>query len=286
MVSKKEPPFQHSRPTSSNAHGRRRPPLGQHFLTDHRVEHRILDALSLTPEDVVLEIGAGRGNMTALLAAQAGTVIAVELDPNLVTLLRQKFQSNPNVQVRESDILRVEIDSVAREAGRGKIKVYGNLPYYITSPTLMRLFQYHSSLREIIVMVQEEVAWRIAAKPGSSDYGLLSLTCQYYSAPVLLFSVGPKSFSPPPKVRSAVVRMPLNPQREVLGIAPEDESAFWALVRRAFSQKRKTLFNNLKGSSDAERLRHAIEKAHVEPQARAETLSLRQFAELFHSLKE
>ncbi|MBI2815305.1 MAG: ribosomal RNA small subunit methyltransferase A [Acidobacteria bacterium] len=288
MVSKKEPPSRRQRPgrrpASSAGHGVRRPPLGQHFLTDRRVEKRILDALGLTPEDVVLEIGGGRGNMTALLAAQAGKVIALELDPKLVVLLRRKFEMTPNVDVREADILRVQIDSVAREAEREKIKVYGNLPYYITSPCLMHLFQHHSRIAEIVVMVQEEVAQRIAAKPGSTAYGLLSLTCQYYSNPVLLFSVGPQSFSPPPKVRSAVVRMPVNPQRETLGLRPEDETAFWTLVRRAFSQKRKTLFNNLKGVVAAQRLKVAIDKANIEPQARAETMPLKQFAALFQNL--
>lgn len=248
------------------------------------MERRILQALALTPQDRVLEIGAGRGNMTALLASESGKVVAVELDPKLVTLLRRKFGGTANVEVREADILEFPIDTVVLEAGRDKIKVYGNLPYYITSPCLMRLFQYHKWIEEIVVMVQEEVAQRIAAQPGSSDYGLLSLTCQYYSEPVLLFSVGPQSFSPPPKVRSAVVRMPVTPQRETLGLRPEDENAFWAMVRRAFSQKRKTLFNNLKGMHGERQLRSSMEKAGIDAQARAETVSLWQFAILFQNL--
>lgn len=266
-----------------SSHPQRRPPLGQVFLTDARVEHRILDSLRLGPGDMVLEIGAGRGNMTELVASQAASVVAVELDHELVSRLRRKFEGNPKVEIREADILEFPIDNVARAAGREKIKVFGNLPYYITSPCLMHLFRYHSWIKEIVVMVQEEVARRIVAKPASADYGLLSLTCQYYTQPSMLFSIGPKSFSPPPQVRSALVGMRVSPQRDTLEI--RDEDAFWRLVRAAFSQKRKTLFNNWKGLYDEERLREAIGKAGVEPQARAETLSLDQFAALFKALQ-
>jgi 16S rRNA (adenine1518-N6/adenine1519-N6)-dimethyltransferase len=276
MVSKKEPP-------SRDRH--RRPPLGQNFLVDRAVEQRILTALSLKPDDIVLEIGAGRGNMTALIAGRVAKVIAIEIDSDLVSLLHSKFGGCSNVEIREQDILKVEIDTVTRDAGREKIKVYGNLPYYITSPCLMHLFQYHASIDEIVVMVQEEVAQRMVAKPGSSKFGLLSLTCQYYCEPALLFSVGPHSFSPPPKVRSAIVRMKLQPQRDALGISIDEEPHYWNIVRRAFSQKRKTLFNNLKSITDPDRLHSALNRADIDPKARAETLSLQQFAALFQGLK-
>ncbi len=270
--------------TRSGSGQRRRPPLGQHFLTDRGVERRIVEALGLTARDFVLEIGAGRGNMTELLASLAGALLAVEIDPKLAAELRRKFEGNAKVEVRERDILELPIDSVAREAGREKIKVCGNLPYYITSPCLMHLFHYCAWIEEIVVMVQEEVARRIVSTPGERDYGLLSLTCQYYTEPRLLFSVGPKAFSPPPEVRSAVVRMRVAPQREALGIAAEDEREFWSLLRRAFSQKRKTLVNNWKGLLEEERLRTALEKAGIDQRARAETLSLGQFAMLFQKV--
>jgi 16S rRNA (adenine1518-N6/adenine1519-N6)-dimethyltransferase len=273
-----------SRP-SSVSRPQRRPPLGQHFLTDRSVERRILESLDLSPQDFVLEIGAGRGNMTELLASRAGSVLAVEIDTKLVALLRRKFEGNSRVEVREADILELPIAGVTRAAGREKIKVYGSLPYYITSPCLMHLFRYHTWIEEIVVMVQEEVAQRIVSRPGASDYGLLSLTCQYYAKPRLLFSVGPKSFSPPPEVRSAVVRMQVSPQRQALGIAEGDEKAFWNLVRRAFSQKRKTLFNNWKGTCEEGRLRAALGNTGIDSRARAEALSLEQFAALFKMLQ-
>lgn len=247
------------------------------------MERRIIESLALRPDDIVLEIGSGRGNMTELLASQAGLVETVEVDHELVLNLQRKFEGNAKVKVREADILKFPIDSAARDAGREKIKVFGNLPYYITSPCLMHCFHYHAWIEEIVVMVQEEVAWRIVAKPGSPEYGLLSITCQYYTQPELLFSVGPKSFSPPPQVRSAIVRMRVSPQGEALGI--QDEDAFWSLVRAAFSQKRKTLFNNWKGTLEKQQLRQTIEASGIDLRARAEALSLDQFAMLFKALR-
>ena len=232
---------------------RRRVPLGQVFLTDRRVEERIIRALDLRSDDAVLEIGAGPGNMTRRLALQASKVWAVELDPSLAAALRQKFAGNPRVEVLEADILQVPIDALARSAGRDRIRVFGNLPYYITSPCLLRLLQYHCWIAEIVVMVQKEVAERIVAAPGSGDYGLFSVTCQYYTQPALLFSIPPKACRPHPQVHSALVRMRVSPQKEALGI--QDEGAFWNLVKAAFAQKRKTLFNNWKEICDPEPLR-------------------------------
>src|SRR5689334_22904295 len=143
--------------------------LGQNFLTDERVERKIIDALAPGPDDLVLEIGAGRGNMTELAAPRAGVVVAVELDSKLAAHLRQMFEGNPKVRLLEQDILELNIDQAAREAGKEKIKVFGNLPYYITSPCLMHLFRFHRSIELIVVMVQEEVARRIVAKPGTSE---------------------------------------------------------------------------------------------------------------------
>ena len=258
--------------------------LGQNFLIDQRAERKIVDAIGPRPEDTVLEIGAGRGSLTEMVAQRAGALVAVELDWKLAAHLREKFAGNPKVQVLEQDILELNIEDTARKAGKEKLKVFGNLPYYITSPCLMHLFRYYGSIEEIVVMVQEEVARRIVAKPGTPEYGLLSLTCQYYAKPELLFTVGPRSFSPPPKVRSGVVRMPVAARREALGIKASDEWTFWSLLRQAFSQRRKMLFNNWKSAVREERLRAAMEKLGIDARSRAEALSLEQFAALFSAL--
>ncbi len=264
---------------------RHQPPLGQVFLTDRRIEEHILRSLHLGADDTVLEIGAGKGNMTELLARHAASVRTVEVDSRLVSLLREKFADNDRVEVLAADILKLPLDSIAGSVNRQRIRVFGNLPYYITSACLMHLFQYHRWIEEIVVMVQREVAERIVASPGSGDYGLLSITCQYYTQPELLFSISPKAFRPQPKVHSALVRMPVAPQGDALGIKAEDEAAFWRFVKTAFAQRRKTLFNNLKAICDAEPLRRALERLQIDARARAETLSLTQFASLQKALR-
>ena len=256
----------------------RRAPLGQVFLTDSRVIRRIAEALGLAPDDAVCEIGSGPGTMTELLAEQAAKVWAVEVDGQLAARLREQFAGSEAVEVVEADILKVSIDALCAAAGRQRIRVFGNLPYYITSPCLLHLFESHERITDITVMVQREVAERIAAQPGSKDYGLLSVTCQYYTEPRMLFPIPPQAFRPAPKVHSALVRMAVTPKRKKLGV--EDETAFWRLVRAAFAQKRKTLVNNWKGRCDAERLRAAMRELGIDPRARAETLGLEQFAGL------
>ena len=256
----------------------RRAPLGQVFLTDRRVEERITRALDLRPDAAVLEIGAGPGNMTRRLAARVARVWAVEVDSGLAAALRQQFADDPRVEVLETDILQLAIGDLVRSAGRDRIRVFGNLPYYITSPCLLRLFQYQEWIEEIVVMVQKEVAERIVAAPGTADYGLFSVTCQYYTQPALLFSVPPKAFRPEPQVYSAVVRLRVASQKKTLGI--QDERVFWKLVRAAFAQRRKTLVNNWNGMCDLERLREALRALGIDPRARAETLTLAQFASL------
>ena len=262
----------------------RRPPLGQVFLKDRRVIQRILRSLDLQPGDAILEIGAGPGTMTDLLAARAEKVWAVEVDPKLVVGLRERFAASPHVEVIEADILTLSIDSLCRAAGRERVRVFGNLPYYITSPCLLRLFEFHSRITDIVVMVQREVAERIVAAPGSDAYGVLSVTCQYYTEPRMLFSIPPQAFRPAPKVHSALVRMRVAPQKEKLKI--ENERAFWQLVQAAFAQKRKTLINNWKPRCDPEKLRQAMTALHIDPRARAETLSLEQFATLIRTLRD
>jgi len=262
----------------------RRPPLGQVFLTDRRAQQRIIDALELRPEDAVLEIGAGPGNMTERLAAQSARVFAVEVDPRLVQGLRAKFAENPRVEIIEADILEFPIDSVAARAGRERLKVFGNLPYYITSPCLLHLFHHHRAIEEIVATVQWEVARRITASPGTADYGLLSVTCRYYAQPELLFRIPPKAFRPQPQVHSAVVRLRMAPQKEALGI-PE-EAQFLRFVKASFAQRRKTLWNNLKAEWGGEAVRQAMEQCGIPERARAEALSLEQFAGLHRTLRE
>ena len=262
---------------------RSRPRLGQVFLKDRRFQERIIRSLGLRPGEAVLEIGAGPGNMTELLAAEGARVWAVEVDRRWAAALRQKFAGQDAVQVLEADILQVPVATVARLARQQRIKVFGNLPYYITSPCLLHLFDEQERIEEIVVMVQQEVAERMVAAPGSEDYGLFSVTCQYYTDPGILFSIPPGAFHPPPEVHSALVRMRVNPQREALGI--EDEEAFWKLVRAAFAHRRRTLANNWKGLCDAERLRNALREMGIDLRARAETLSLAQLGRLYQALR-
>lgn len=239
---------------------------------------RIMSALGVEPSDAVLEIGPGPGTMTELLAERAAKLWAVEVDEKLAAGLREKFADAANVEVVEADILTVKIDTLCAAARRERIRVFGNLPYYITSPILLHLFPSHPWITDIVVMVQREVAERIVAKPGSKDYGLFSVTCQYYTEPRILLSIPPQAFRPSPKVQSALVRMRIGAKKEKLGI--EDEKTFWRLVRAAFRQKRKTLANNWKGLCHAERLRGAMAELGIDPRARAETLGLEELAGL------
>ena len=251
----------------------RKPKLGQHFLADTRVRQRIVEALRLTREHTVIEIGAGAGAMTGLLAERAGRVVAVELDAKLAAGLREKFASDPRVEVVEGDILRVPLDYPG-------VKVFGNLPYYITSPILLRLFEQAHQFEDLVVMVQKEVAERLAAAPGSRDYGLLTVTARFYTQPKLLFTVPPGAFRPPPKVDSALVR--LRPERKQ--VPGGDERGFFRLARASFARKRKTLVNNLKGLYPAGRLMAAMEQAGIPARARAEEVPLEQFFALYSAL--
>ncbi len=258
----------------------RKPKLGQHFLADTHIRRCIVDALHLTREHTVIEIGAGAGAVTGLLAERAGRVVAVEMDPGLAAGLRQKFTGEPRVEVVEGDILKLPLADFARGDPPPRATIFGNLPYYITSPILLRLFAHAHKFEEIVVMVQKEVGERLTASPGSRDYGLLTVTTLFYTEPKLLFLVRPGAFRPPPKVDSALVR--LTPRRRP---APcEDEKGFFRLLRLSFARKRKTLVNNLKGLYPAGPLKAALEKAEIPAQARAEEVSLEQFTALYSAL--
>jgi 16S rRNA (adenine1518-N6/adenine1519-N6)-dimethyltransferase len=271
---------------------RSKPKLGQHFLADRSAAARIIDELGDVSQATVLEIGPGRGVLTSLLAQHARRLIAVELDRVLAAQLRMNFALTPNVEIIEGDILAVDFDAVfgpkpgstrpGLNAVPEDVRVVGNIPYYITSDILLHLFRYRRYFRTILLMVQREVADRLAARPGSSEYGLLSATAHLYSKVEKLFTLPPGAFSPPPKVHSAVVRLTIDPRLEKLNV-PEDE--FIAFLKQSFAQKRKTIWNNLKTAYDPDVLKAALQRASIKPTARAEELTLEKSAALFRALK-
>lgn len=270
-----------------------KPKLGQHFLASEDLALRIVDALGDVSESTVLEIGPGRGILTSLLARRARRLIAVELDRVLAAQLRLKFGMARNVEIIEADVLAIDVDSLfGLKPGLGRpgmdikpqpAKVVGNLPYYITSEILLRLFEFSKYFESIVIMVQKEVADRVAAEPGGSEYGILSATAQLYARVEKLFTLPPGAFSPPPKVHSTVLRLTVDPQQEKLGVAGD---GFVDFLRHSFAQKRKTLWNNLKDSYDQATLKHALSEAHVKPTARAETLSLEESAAVYRGLRD
>jgi 16S rRNA (adenine1518-N6/adenine1519-N6)-dimethyltransferase len=269
----------------------RKPKLGQHFLESHSAAVRIVEALGDMSQSTVLEIGPGRGALTSLLAARGRRIIAVELDRVIAAQLRMKFSTHPNVEIIEGDILKIELDTVfGPKPGTLRpgmiftpepVHVVGNLPYYITSDILLRLLDYHRYFSTIVIMVQKEVADRLAASPGSRDYGLLSATAQLYARVEKLFTLPPEAFAPPPKVHSSVVRLTIEPRLESLKV-PETE--FISFLKLSFGQKRKTLWNNLKAQYDEATLRAALAKSGVKPAVRAEALPLAKSAALFRAL--
>jgi 16S rRNA (adenine1518-N6/adenine1519-N6)-dimethyltransferase len=266
--------------------------LGQHFLASEDAAVRIVDAVGDVSMGTVLEIGPGRGILTSLLAKNARRLIAVELDRVLAAQLRLKFGMSRNVEIIEADILAIDFDSLfGPKPGLGRpgidlkpepAKVVGNLPYYITSDVLLRLFEYSKYFESIVIMVQREVADRIAAEPGGRDYGMLSATAQLYARVEKLFTLPPAAFLPPPKVHSTVLRLMIEPQQEKLGVAGD---GFIDFLRLSFGQKRKTLWNNLKSAYNGAELKRALGEAGVKPTARAETLSLEKSATIYRALK-
>jgi len=270
-----------------------KPKLGQHFLASDDGAIRIVDALGDVSQSTVLEIGPGRGMLTTLLAKRARRLIAVELDRVLAAQLRLKFGMYTNVEVIEADILTVDFDSLfGPKPGLGRpgielkpqpAKVVGNLPYAITSDILLRLFAYSKYFDTLVLMVQREVADRVAADPGGRDYGMLSATAQLYARVEKLFTLAPGAFTPPPKVHSTVLRLTIEPQQERLGVAGD---GFIDFLRLSFGQKRKTLWNNLKTRYREPELKRALLESRVKPTARAETLSLEQSAAVYRALRD
>lgn len=270
----------------------RKAKLGQNFLGDANGALKIVEALGDISDATVVEIGPGKGAITDLLARRAKRLIAVELDRVLAAQLRLRYSRLPNVEILEADILAVELSTVLaqrigplrdlRPTKPQKVRVIGNLPYYITSEILLRLFPAHELIEFAVIMVQKEVADRIAAKPGTRDYGLLSATAQLYARVEKLFTLPPGAFNPPPQVHSTVLRLQMQPRIEELGV---DENGFIEFLKLIFGQKRKTLFNNLRASYEAEVVRAAMKTAGLKPDVRAEAVSLEKTAKLYNGLR-
>lgn len=262
--------------------------FGQNFLIDTHVLDKIIRSAEITKEDMVVEIGPGIGTMTQYLACAAGKVAAIEIDKALIPILEDTLEGYENVQVINDDVLKVDIAKLAKEENGGRpIKVVANLPYYITTPIIMGLFENHVPLKSITVMVQKEVADRMQVGPGTKDYGALSLAVQYYAKPYIVANVPPNCFMPRPKVGSAVIRLERYDEPPV---QVEDEKLMFRIIRASFNQRRKTLANGLKNSPELQFSKEEIEKAiegiGKSVSVRGEALTLDEFAALSNLLYE
>ena len=262
--------------------------FGQNFLIDSHVLDKIVSAAGITKDDFVLEIGPGIGTMTQYLAASARKVFAVEIDKALIPILEDTLKEFDNVQVINQDILKVDIKKLAEEHNDGKpIKVVANLPYYITTPIIMGLFESQVPIDSITVMVQKEVADRMKVGPGTKDYGALSLAVQYYAEPYIVANVPPNCFMPRPKVGSAVIRLT---RHEKPPVEVSDEKFMFRLIRASFNQRRKTLANGLNNSPELsyskEEIQQTIEKCGFKAGIRGEALTLKDFAKLANAFSE
>lgn len=260
--------------------------FGQNFLIDTHVLDKIISAAHITKEDFVLEIGPGIGTMTQYLAEAAGKVVAVEIDKALIPILEDTLQNYENVRIINADVLKLDIAKIAEEENGGRpIKVVANLPYYITTPIIMGLFENHVPMESITVMVQKEVADRMQVGPGTKDYGALSLAVQYYAQPYIVANVPPNCFMPRPKVGSAVICLTShrNPPVET-----KDEKLMFRIIRASFNQRRKTLANGLNNSAELDISKEVIIKSIEElgkgPSIRGEALTLQEFARLSNSI--
>lgn len=262
--------------------------FGQNFLIDAHVLEKIVSAAGITKDDCVLEIGPGIGTMTQYLAESAGQVIAVEIDTNLLPILADTLKDYSNVKVINQDILKVDINELVKEYNNGRpIKVVANLPYYITTPIIMGLFENQVPVDSITIMVQKEVADRMQVGPGTKDYGALSLAVQYYAKPKIVANVPPNCFMPRPKVGSAVIKLE---RYEKPPVEVKDEKLMFRIIRASFNQRRKTLVNGLKNSSEIpfskEQIEQALGMCGLSLSVRGEALTLAQFAQLANAFTE
>ena len=256
--------------------------FGQNFLIDTHVLEKIIDAAGITKDDFVLEIGPGIGTMTQYLCENAREVAAVEIDNNLIPILKDTLKEYDNVEVIHEDILKVDIQELAQRKNQGRpIKVVANLPYYITTPIIMGLFESHVPIASITIMVQKEVADRMQAGPGSKDYGALSLAVQFYAKPEIVTNVPPNCFMPRPNVGSAVIRLT---RHETVPVDVLEEKMMFRIIRASFNQRRKTLANGLNNAPDIplskEQIQESITALGVPVNIRGEALTLEQFAKL------
>ena len=271
----------------------RKPKLGQHFLIDRSAAQTIVEALGKIDDQVVIEIGPGRGALTELLLPRAGHLITIELDHVLAAQMRLKYSRFTNLEVVEGDFLRIEIptllhhkpgllnDRIPGQPVQMTARVVGNIPYYITSDILLKLFAEHKRFDRFVLMMQKEVADRILAQPGSSDYGLLSATSQLYTTVEKILTLPPGAFNPPPKVHSMVLRFETAPRFDELQVS---ETEFIEFLKLIFAQKRKTLVNNLKARYTDLQIKSAMKEAGLKADVRAEAISLEQTAVLFRAL--
>ena len=255
---------------------------GQNFLIEPQVLETIVDAAHIQTDDCVLEIGPGIGTMTQYLAEQAREVVAVEIDKALIPILQDTLSEYPNVTIINEDILKVDLEKLVKEKNDGRpVKVVANLPYYITTPIIMQLFESHVPLHSITIMVQTEVAQRMKVGPGTKDYGALSLAVQYYSRPEIITHVPPTCFIPRPNVGSTVIRLT---RYEKPPVEAADESFLFSLIRASFTQRRKTLVNGLGNASGLNlskaQITEALEQMGLPANVRGETFTLEQFARL------
>ncbi len=282
-----------------SVHLTRRPRLGQHFLSDQGYRRRIVQSLPLQPDELVIEIGAGRGAMTPLLAERARRVIAIELDDGLAARLKENFKGDSRIEIVHADILSTDLAELCRRNETARCFVFGNLPYYITSPILNHLRTFRTWIRAMGLVVQREVAERLTARPGSPSYGFLSVLTQLYSEPRILLGIPAGAFSPLPKVESALVYFAMRPkfpawaestQGPDVGATHESplqkggEKKFLDFVKRCFAQKRKKLVNNLAAICPRRRVTHELEAMGLGPGLRAEQLTIEQFAGLYQRL--
>lgn len=262
--------------------------FGQNFLIDTHVLDKIIRESGVTKDDLVIEIGPGIGTMTQYLCESAREVVAIEIDKNLIPILQDTLSAYDNVTVINEDVLKVDIKKLAEEKNGGKpVKVVANLPYYITTPIIMGLFESHVPIDSITIMVQKEVADRMQEGPGSKEYGALSLAVQYYAKPEIVANVPPNCFMPRPNVGSAVIRLTCH---EKPPVEVKDEKLMFNIIRASFNQRRKTLVNGLGNAAflpvTKDQVAEALEKMNLSPTIRGEALSLEQFAELSNLLKD
>lgn len=255
--------------------------LGQNFLTDINVVSRIVDTAEITKDDMVIEIGPGVGSMTGELASRAGKVIAVEIDRHLIPALKDNLKAFSNLEIINEDIMKVSVADITNNKDNMRLKVVANLPYYITTPIIMKLLEEDNDIEQMVFMVQKEVAQRMVAKPGGKDYGALSVAVQYYAQPEKVFDVPPHCFIPQPEVDSTIIKLKRNTTPPVV---LKNKDLFFKVVKASFGQRRKTLLNALSNfggfNKSKEEIRNILNAVNIDGNLRGETLSIEQFAAL------